>query len=824
MTATTESSSHSRGWRLIASGLMLAVMAGWVAVSHEPRPIVIVSILGAAALFAVFVGAGELRGKVAANGRVLPLMLGGITAMCAGWLAWQYELDGLGESLGLAFFAVLAFASAIGAGGATLTEDERWSQVLKLRTPLGGIMALLGGLSLASFFYLALIQKVGAPFAAELLTLLLGGFLLVFAGLYLLFAGDPPPSIANLRHFFVIVGSALGAILTLEAVVRGYLWNKEIFRGGVAAFTGPEAWTFWLVAYLFLAGLGLIFASLSLSASQLRDNPELRQATFGYSNVIVAVLVVILLAFANLFISQKVPYTYNWNQTRGLTALNTGSKNLLASLTEPTGVYVLLTPGTPFYNDVRNFVGNCQAYTNKISVISIDPKNESRKYADLVTRFKEIDSETGSRAPASQGVLLVYGTLPEDITRPVPHVFIPERRLYDFDSKGGPGKATLILKAESEIMKELAFLAKKSDKQKIYLLQDDGALDMNVNEETTRRNPGFDLAKLGSGKLVGKLRKDSFEVQGVSFSVPAATVKKKDNNYLGSVGSDKRVSIPDDCDLLIIPGPSLPLPRAGLDALERFMDRGGKMIAAIDVVTDARFTSLKKTGLEDFLKKYGVNVTDQVLFRNPRAQDQGIFGPNVEDPKLILALAPKNPPTLLAKQLTGMPFRWWSARAIRPASTKKYQAEPLLVAPTVSPIVWADDNLLGLVDFDRYAGELDRSRRIQALHTREPIPVAVTVTEGSGESAKPRMVVFGDAEFLSNEDITLPSFEANYDLLASSIEWMSERAFIGPRPKESPTFAFGPKVDLTTMLWGSLWTMMVLILALGVGVWLTRRR
>jgi hypothetical protein len=825
MTTTTESPAARLGGRTLVGGLMLAVMAGWAFVNHEPAPSAVVALLGAAAALAVAVGVLQFRGPTSAALNAVPFLLGAVAALCGAWLAWQFKLEALGESLGLGFFAILAISTGIGLRGAGLTEDDKWSKVLALRPLIGIAMGLCGTVALGAFFYFALIQKPDTPIVSELLSLLLGGFVLFFAGLFLLFSGDPPPSAASIRLFFIIVGSALGVILTLEAIARAVVWNKELFRGGMAAFTGADAWMFWLVAYVFLAGIGLIFASLNLSLSQLRNSPEMRRAMYGYTAFIAGVLMLILLAFANLFISQKAPYTYNWNQTRGLTALNAASKNLLSSLAEPTSVYVVMSPGSPFYNDVRNFVGNCQAYTNKISIAYVDPKNEPRKYSELVTRFKEIEPESRSpRDPASQGVLLVYGALPEDVTRPVPHMFIPERRLFEFDAKAGPGKATLMLKAESEIMKELAFLAKKSDKQKIYLLQDDGALDMNIEEESTRRNPSFDLSKLGAGKLVGKLRKDNFEVHGVSFAVAPAKDPPKDIAFLGSVTGDKRINIPDDCDVLIVPGVSLPVPRAGLDALERYMDRGGKLIVAVDVVTDSGFKAIKKSGLEDFLKKYGVLITDQVLYRFPQVQDQSIFGPSFGDPRLIFAETPAKASTLLAKQLQGMPVRWWSVRAVRPGTSSKYSVEPLLVAPTKNRVVWADDSVAGLVDFDRYFTDLRRSRRLEALYSPEPIPVAVTVSEGSGEAAKPRIVVFGDAEFLSNEDITLPTFEANYDLVASSIEWMSERAFIGPRPKETAMFAFGTKADLQTMVWGSFWTMMVVIVILGVGVWLARRK
>ena len=124
-----------------------------------------------------------------------------------------------------------------------------------------------------------------------------------------------------------------------------------------------------------------------------------------------------------------------------------------------------MSPGGPIYNDIRNFVGNCQAYTNKILPTYIDPDNDPAKFNKLAIRFKEIVPEI--RSPfdddVGRGVLLVNGAIPDDPNQTVPHVFIPEKKLFEF-SKAGPKRETLILKAEAEIIKELAFLVKKSEK------------------------------------------------------------------------------------------------------------------------------------------------------------------------------------------------------------------------------------------------------------------------------------------------------------------------------------------------------------------------
>ena len=42
-----------------------------------------------------------------------------------------------------------------------------------------------------------------------------------------------------------------------------------------------------------------------------------------------------------------------------------------------------------------------------------------------------------------------------------------------------------------------------------------------------------------------------------------------------------------------------------LEALERYMDRGGRMLVTLEVTATDDRTKLRKSGIEDFLKKFG---------------------------------------------------------------------------------------------------------------------------------------------------------------------------------------------------------------------------
>lgn len=421
--------ARSQGGWFIAAGLMLAVMSGWIYVNHDPTPRLQAMVVALAAILSLAWGVKLLFSGSAdssAGSRSLALGGGALLGAVALWLGFTYRLEALGEVVGLAFFAVLAASSGLAFGGCCTSENS----CDRMRTCLSAVRFLLmglGAIALFAFVYLAMILRVGPTYLPEVVGLLLGGFLLLFAGFWLMTIASASPDGSQIRLFVILLGVGLGGLLTLVSVIRGYLWNEQVFRAGVAAWSGDESWRFWTIAYLFLAGLALILGSLSLAFSQVRSSAGLRRTVFGYVNIFSAVLLVIFLIALNVLVYMKFPFTFNWSQTRGLTALSPSTKNLLAGLDQPATAYVLLPQEHVVYSDLRNLLGNATAYTNKLTIKYVNPDTDFTEYNKLATRFKEIlpDARTAMQEESGRGVLLVFGQIPADPNEPVPHSFIP---------------------------------------------------------------------------------------------------------------------------------------------------------------------------------------------------------------------------------------------------------------------------------------------------------------------------------------------------------------------------------------------------------------
>src|SRR5262249_50722998 len=156
----------------------------------------------------------------------------------------------------------------------------------------------------------------------------------------------------------------------------------------------------------------------------------------------------------------------------------------------------------------------------------------------------------------------------------------------------------------------------------------------------------------------------------------------------------------------------------------------------------------------------GVEVTNQYVHS---------FGEVVKDPEtgkyfavrdrfptLVAATSAAEAHSLLARKFATEVFALNTVRLVRPAGAKggPFQAEVFLeVVPSSrhqQEFIWAEE-ASALRDPNKHNVNIIRSEQLLARRTEKPLPVAVTVSEGS---ESPRMVVIGDAEFITDESLT----------------------------------------------------------------------
>jgi hypothetical protein len=603
------------------------------------------------------------------------------------------------------------------------------------------------------------------------------------------------------RVLVLIVGGWLGFSLTVQLLALAWVWRDTVF-GGLEAWQGKESWQVWLVLLGTLGGLAVMFISLLLGKSDEQSSPALRRLLYGYNAFLSCFLLLIILIIVNLITYQYITARADYTDLRIYT-LNPKSENILKGLDKPVKVYVLLdSPTSTFATDMQNLEDNARFVTDRIRFENIVRDSNLRTVAELSKKYSLVDD---------LGLLVVYGT--EDQST---YQFIKSEGLY----QRGTGR-TVEFQGENELMSAITFLQENKTKAVLYFTQANGELDLGFGEE---RKPDRRASALKE-----RLTKDNYDVRNLTLGAGGAAGQQ----------------IPDDAAAVVIAGPRVPFSDQAVSALDAYMNpkdptkKKGKLIVLLDPVANAQ-GSAENLGLEPFLAKFNVEVG------NNRILDVDGQPPNRVAVLANSALSSSNP---VAAALEGVALLWLDVRTVepsgggeRPPVAMNFQpAELLLAVPSRGQIIFPEPNLKAdpsQVVADLFA-EVQKGNRekLDAKHPARRLSVGLAVSEGSGmpqmpsphmpqPPSTPRLLVFGNAYFVS-DTVLGRSAGANYDVFASSLAWLRERpSSIGLAPKEHKEYKMDANAvaNLTRLALLPLSLMTIMILGLGVGIWVVRRR
>ena len=383
-------------------------------------------------------------------------------------------------------------------------------------------------------------------------------------------------------------------------------------------------------------------------------------------------------------------------------------------------------------------------------------------------------------------LLVVFGA---DTGDKQPHAFIPQSTLGDRkpdQQDEGGRKSTIIFRGEQALMEKIQMLSEKGIKPKVYFTQFNDELE--IDDQTVGRQRG-DFR--GGESLRSLLRKDNYDVRGLVWGVQPKQFK--DNElYTHSKKDAKSVDeVPQDASLVVIVYPFLlfeippPYPKNGLEALERYLSRGGKLmvINPTPIQADAKVFD---SGLPELLKKYGVQCSMDFILN---FKEKGNYKKNIEfrGPWYVIGTAPANTTNLVAREFASQQVELTAPHSIRPLPSSNFKAEVMLeVKQPPNEIFWAETDPVALLNPIGFFGILGRDK-IESRRSTEPIPVAVGVIDQKSPQ-KPRLVVLGDSWNAGNRYVTTSG--AYYDFIRSSMEWLVERPVpvIGIAPKVSGEF------------------------------------
>jgi len=399
--------------------------------------------------------------------------------------------------------------------------------------------------------------------------------------------------------------------------------------------------------------------------------------------------------------------------------LSEKTKNVLSDLADDIEVVVLMTPATPMYDQVHELLERYKAASDKISVEYIDPDREPLKTTQLAEKFGVEVANT---------VVFVLG----DRTK-----YVTSDQMAEMDYSGmqyGQGPTMRAFKGEEQFTSAILSLVAPSV-PKIYFVTGHGEASLEGGGTPADRS----LTVLGD-----TLKRENMEASDVSL-------------LSGEV--------PADADVLAIVGPTRAYTEPEIEAIEAFLDRGGRLLVALDPLIEPAGT-MRPTRLEGLLASHGVMVNDDLVVDPSRRL------PFYDLSAVYLDDFPSHPVT---SGLEGFAVLLTVARSLTPDD------DTATVLVQTSDEGWGETDLSMLLRGDPVA--------LDDADTAGPVAVAVAVeSEGTvteDDEAEPptyRLVVFGDSDFMTDLDI---ANAGNAVLAGNAFNWLAARdSLVGIPPRD----------------------------------------
>jgi ABC-type uncharacterized transport system involved in gliding motility auxiliary subunit len=319
----------------------------------------------------------------------------------------------------------------------------------------------------------------------------------------------------------------------------------------------------------------------------------------------------------------------------------------------------------------------------------------------------------------------------------------------------------------------------------------------------------------------GEKATDASERTGYS-TIGAALAS--DNFLTDKLVLAQQTEVPADASVLIVAGPRTDFFPAEVDALKRYLARGGKIFFMLD--PPDRADAPEVTNLAALLKDWGIEIgTNVVVDVSGMGQ---LLGTDVSVP--VAAKYEPHPITERFNLITAYPL----ARSVTavPGGSNGHTAQNLVDTSANS---WAESNIKELTTTGKVARELDKGDQ------PGPVSLAAAVSSPASEpaaapaavqadGAKPsdppkpetRIAVFGDSDFVTNGYLGIPG---NRDLFLNTVNWLAQQEnLISIRPREAGSSTVTLTADAAQRIfWLSILIIPGLILAVGVQTWWRRR-
>jgi len=501
--------------------------------------------------------------------------------------------------------------------------------------------------------------------------------------------------------------------------------------------------------------------------AEAEKTPIPRRNRFVISaNVLVQIVAVLALAGMANWLVARHHTRFDWTKS-GYYKVSDKTKQMLAALKDPLKVIVYLQPNAEsdldekIFQDVRNLLSEFQILgKDKLSIEYIDPYRDLARAKQVVAEYK-IDAE---REPAL--VIFVAGTRSKYVSR---------NEMADIDHgnpmAGGGAPRLKSFKAEGAFLSAIQTVT-EGEPPAIYFLTGHG-----------ERDPASFDQRTGYATLATYIKRDNLTVHKWNFQ--------------------EQQGLPTNASAIVIAGPRKPFTETEQAALDQYLNNHGRLYIMVDPKT--------QTGLESFLKKWGVQVDDDLVMRKAGT----MLGTELIDVNAVATSYARHPVTA---RLTDVNTEFPYARSVRRAQTESASADQ----PRVTELAMAPKTFWGETDHISQNSTFELGRDIVG-----PLPLAVAVETGQPRDVNvdlgvTRMIVVGTAAAVDNSNLTA----GNLDFFMSALNWLLDRKnMLGVGPKLPEEF----RLDMTPNEVNAVFALTTFGLPLVIGLvglaaWMSRRK
>ena len=598
-------------------------------------------------------------------------------------------------------------------------------------------------------------------------------------------ADDPRRRRTEARTLILTGGGLLGLVV-MAAGAFYVVYTFGVLTDWLTDKTPPkQAWQPVAALLTVLVGAGLAFLAAQPARAEERNNPFLRRLVYGGNLALASLLLLLALVVGNVLVGLKVPNKLDTTEA-GFYSLSDATKGYVADLQQPVTFAAVIPDGEDrSLSDIRRLLAAFQEVNpGKVKVQYYSP-NFSKDIATLRAKYPLVGLN-------DLGVIVATG--PDDAN----YSFV---RADDFFQAGASGGVSF--QAEGKLIKEMVFLSESKTKPVVYALTGHGELEVAPDPAGGADAVG---GRRQATKVRAALEKANVEVKPLAFPL-------------------KDPKVPDDAAVVLVLDPTGPLAPAEAAALTEYMakprgDKKGKLIVATGPRPKPDRTGVAPTGLEDVLAPFGVKLGTEYLLTQPAR------GLGYQDVLVAPSARLEEGGNPIAAEFSTRSLVLPTCRRLElvpaPPGGPGPAAE-LLFGSQPGPITWleADPPANPGKLFEELLNDPEQQVRKKATQ-RRPWPVAAIASEGGAG----RLAVFGSGEAFADPDrrAARPS-DAAADLVAVTVNWLRDRpAVANIAAKDYRTYTLDRKASDTALLWLPVGAVLFGILALGIGVWVFRRK